>query len=60
MDHEMNRRLHERDARILAAQYTDDAVIRTALQFDLAIRRAAWWALGLVRADAPRRSLYQR
>ena len=46
MDHEMNRRMHEREARILAAKYAEDTVIRTVLALDLAIRRAAWRALG--------------
>jgi hypothetical protein len=46
MDHEMNQRLHERDVRILAAKHSDDALIRTALALDLALRRTAWRVLG--------------
>jgi len=57
MDHHMNQRLHERDVRILAAKHSDDALIRTVLALDLAIRRAAWRVLGLARPDAARRSL---
>ena len=57
MDHEMNQRLHERDVRILAAKHSDDALIRTVVALDLAIRRAAWRVLGLARADAARRSV---
>jgi hypothetical protein len=47
MDHEMNQLLHERDVRILAAKYSDDALNRTVLALDHAIRRAAWRVLGL-------------
>lgn len=46
MDYKMNQQLHERDVRILAAKHSDDALIRTVLALDLAIRRTAWRALG--------------
>ena len=57
MNHEMDQRIHEREVRILAAEHADDVLIRTALALDLAIRRAAWRALALMRADAASRSL---
>jgi hypothetical protein len=51
MNHEMNHRLHEREVRILAAKHSDDALIRTVLALDLAIRRAAWRGSQLSRSE---------
>jgi hypothetical protein len=57
MDHEMNQRLHEREVRILAAEHSDDTLIRTVLALDLAIRRAAWRLLGLQSSRSERLSI---
>ena len=46
MDHEMNQRLDERELRNLISEYAQAPLIRTVLALDLAIRQAAWRALG--------------
>ena len=46
MDKATNLQQHEREARRLAHEYADSRLIRAVLALDLAIRRAAWRALG--------------
>jgi hypothetical protein len=46
MDSEVQQLLHERELRALRSEYADDTLIRAALALDLAIRRAAWRAVG--------------
>jgi len=57
MDHELNLKNLESEARRLRAEYAHDAVIRAVLALDLAIRGAGWRVLGLFRARAAGHSL---
>jgi len=57
MDHEVQEQLQEREIRKLRAEFADVPLIRAVLTLDLAIRRTAWRALALTRADTASRSL---
>jgi hypothetical protein len=57
MDQELNLKNLESGTRQLRAEYAHDGLIRAVLALDLAIRRAAWGTLGLVRPGESRPSL---